>query len=309
MKLDMEIISTRRKKNKKYKRGTRRLLRDVQRKRMERKNDLAKRRARRAKYSQHKEEEFLSLAARADITHHFEQWYQKWLTRPRPLCRSKCFPQASIPTITFPLECSAFCGNEDTKTLKNLGCGHWMHPECLECILVTVNHDGKDVSPASCPLCKYCLDRMRTDYHYEQIDEELDDMFEADLLAAIQASLAELPEGSAPAPSFDDSPLENADQEPNTSSNLIFSINLIDDQPEPLIEATHAHAARSLNAPQKITWCGKVSRNYHKKVVYYGSRVMTIHVYCSDKIILEYWECFMLVYMMTALYLVSCIEE
>lgn len=165
-------------------------MKEVERKQRERIFDKAKRQARLVKYSANLEEEFLCSEVREDISIRYEQWFQKWLTRPRPLSRRLLFPMASIPTTTYEKQCAAFCGCEDTSTLKNLGCGHWMHPECLECLLCTVNHDGKDVKKPTCPLCRYCLERMQTDSHFEEIDMELDRMFEEDLMAAIQASLA-----------------------------------------------------------------------------------------------------------------------
>jgi len=158
--------------------------------RKERVQTLAKKRARFVKYTQNQEENYLAGEALQSVLEDYKSWLVEWMDRPRPaLTRKFCFSQASIPFTVYEKQCACFCGDEDCTSLKNLGCGHWMHPECLENVLCTMNHDGKDISSATCPLCKYSLDKMRTDFHYNKIDLEAERLFEAELLAAIQASL------------------------------------------------------------------------------------------------------------------------
>lgn len=150
---------------------------------------LQKRRARLFKYNANQEEKYHTGIALENILEHYRSWLANWQGCSRRLDRRLCFPKASRPFQTFEKVCAAFCGDEDCKSLRNLGCGHWMHPNCLENLLCTMTHDGKDVSSARCPLCKYSLDRMRNDSHYDKIEEECERLFEEELLAAIEASI------------------------------------------------------------------------------------------------------------------------
>merc|ERR1712039_252296 len=95
--------------------------------------------------------------------------------------RKHCF-QPTEPIRKFRKECSVYCGDEDCSNLTCLDCGHWAHPECLDHLLRTHG--------SSCPLCKASIDHLRTDAHYDAIDEYIEEQYQEDLEAAIAASLA-----------------------------------------------------------------------------------------------------------------------
>jgi len=166
---------------------------------------LAKRRARTMKYRANQEEYYLAEVAMKSVKEDYKTWLVEWMQRPRPLDKRQCFAKASCPGIVFEKQCAAFCGDDNCDSLKNLGCGHWMHPECFERLMSTMNHDGKAVSEASCPLCKYSLEHLRTDSHYHKIEMACEELFQAELLAALQASLA-----MNPKPSFSEQNLPKA---------------------------------------------------------------------------------------------------
>lgn len=79
--------------------------------------------------------------------------------------------------------CALNCGDNSVDTLVKLpACEHKMHQACLEGLLKT--------RASACPLCRASLENLRTQQHFAVIDREIENQLEADIAAAIAASLS-----------------------------------------------------------------------------------------------------------------------